>query len=236
MGGGEGDFVETVLNAAAPIFAGLCVLGALYLVIRGLGSRGVPQTAYGVARQEARQSMLVSFFAAAILLILGLIIFSIYGVFGFDLFSEASGSEPGVTFTPSPTVMVTAELLEATVEPVNDVPTAGPTNTPVELDNLATPTFTPEVPTETPQPSETPTPETPTATSTPDVDTAVVNSPNGLWLREAPGGTQEVELIADGTVLIVLAGRETVDDLEWQQVRTPAGNEGWVAVDFIIYQ
>jgi hypothetical protein len=68
------------------------------------------------------------------------------------------------------------------------------------------------------------------------VDTAVVNSPNGLWLREAPGGTQEVELIPDGTVLILLPGLETVDGTEWQQVRTPAGNEGWVAVEFIIYQ
>jgi hypothetical protein len=68
------------------------------------------------------------------------------------------------------------------------------------------------------------------------VDTAVVNSPNGLYLREAPGGTQEVELIPDGTILIVLEGREVVDGLEWQQVQTPAGNVGWVAVDFIIYQ
>jgi hypothetical protein len=228
--------VETVLNTAAPIFAGLCVLGALYLLLRGFRSRGVPQTSYGVARQEARQSMLIAFFGAIILLLLGLLIFSIYGVFGFDLFSEASGVESGATFTPSPTVMMTSAPAETTIEPVNNVPTAGPTNTPVDLENLATPTFTPEIPTETPPPSETPTPETPTVTSTPDVDTAVVNSPNGLWLRERPGGTQEVELIPDGSVLTVLAGREIVDELEWQQVRTPAGNEGWVAVDFIIYQ
>jgi hypothetical protein len=37
-------------------------------------------------------------------------------------------------------------------------------------------------------------------------------------------------------VLTVLAGREVVDGFEWQQVRTPAGNEGWVAVEFIVYQ
>jgi SH3-like domain-containing protein len=68
------------------------------------------------------------------------------------------------------------------------------------------------------------------------VATALVNSPNGLWLRESPGGTQEVELIPDGSVLILLPGREVANDSEWQQVRTQAGNEGWVAVDFIIYQ
>lgn len=230
--------METVMNTAAPIFAGLCVLGAFYLLVRGIRSRGVPQTSYGVARQEARHSMLNSFFGAAFFLILGLIIFSIYGVFSSDFLSEASGDESVVTFTPSPTAMITEPVLEATTapEPESDSTAAAPINTPVDLENLATSTFTPEVPTETPLPTETPTPQTPTATSTPDVDTAVVNSPNGLWLREAPGGTQEVELIPDGTVLVVLTGRETVDDLEWQQVRTPAGNEGWVAVDFIIYQ
>jgi len=226
--------VETVLNTAAPIFIGVCVLGALYLLLRGFSHRGVPQSAYGVARQEARHSMLSSFFGAFFLLVLGLIIFGVYGVFGFDLFAEVSGSEPGVTLTPPP--VQTATPTDTAVEPVNNPPTTGPTNTPVGLQNLSTPTFTPEIPTETPTASLTPTPETPTATSTSVVDTAVVNSPNGLWLREAPGGTQEVELIPDGTVLTVLPGRETIDDQEWQQVRTPSGNEGWVAVDFIIYQ
>jgi hypothetical protein len=54
-----------------------------------------------------------------------------------------------------------------------------------------------------------------------------------LYLREAPGGSQELELIADGTELILLEGGETVDDLLWRRVLTPAGNEGWVAADFI---
>jgi SH3-like domain-containing protein len=36
--------------------------------------------------------------------------------------------------------------------------------------------------------------------------------------------------------LELLPDRQTVDDLEWQQVRTPAGNEGWVAAEFLIYQ
>jgi len=198
----------------------------------------VPQTSYGVERLEARQSMLVSFLGVAFFLILGVVIFSIYGVFGLDFASGGAEVEPGVTFTPSPTVVATDVEGEATLPPVVVPTTDGPTNTPVDLENLetSTPTATPGFPTDTPSPTETPTPSTPTATSTPDVDTAVVNSPNGLWLREAPGGTLEVELIPDGTVLTVLSGLERVDGVDWRQVRTPAGNEGWVAVDFIIYQ
>lgn len=224
--------METVLNIAALIFAAICVLGALYLLARGLQSRGVPQSAYGVARQEARHSMLSSFFWAFLFLILGLVIFGVYSLIGFDFLSEASQLEPGLTLTPT----LTALPSQATIELGNESATIGPTNTPVTLQNLSTPTFTPEIPTETPTPSITPTPPTPTPTNTPDVDTAVVNSPNGLWLRETPGGTQEVELIPHGTVLTLLPGLETIDGTEWQQVRTPAGNEGWVAVDFIIYQ
>ena len=223
--------METVLNIAALIIAGICVLGALYLLLKGLQSRSVPQSAYDVARQEARHSMLSSFYWAIFFLALGLVIFGLYSVVGFDFLTEASQLEPGVTITPT-----SAPPSEATIQPVNETVPTGPTSTPVILQNLSTPTFTPEIPTETPTPSITPTPPTPTPTYTPDVDTAVVNSPNGLWLREAPGGTQEVELIPDGTVLILLPGLETVDGTEWQQVRTPAGNEGWVAVEFIIYQ
>jgi hypothetical protein len=178
--------------------------------------------------------MLASCFGSVIFLAIGLVIFGVYGVFGFDFLSEVTGQEPGVTLTP--TLALTSPPSAVTIEPVNNPPTTGPTNTPIGLQNLSTPTYTPEIPTETPTPSQTPTPATPTPTSTPDIDTAVVNSPNGLWLRETPGGTQEVELIPDGTILVLLPGLETVDGVEWQQVRTPAGNEGWVAVDFIIYQ
>jgi SH3-like domain-containing protein len=37
-------------------------------------------------------------------------------------------------------------------------------------------------------------------------------------------------------VLTLLPGRETVNGTEWQQVRAPSGNEGWVAVEFLNYQ
>jgi hypothetical protein len=87
------------------------------------------------------------------------------------------------------------------------------------------------------EPSRTPFPtDTPEPTNTPILPSAAVSSPNGLWLRESPGGVQELELLPDGSVLILLQGLEIADELEWQEVRTPAGNVGWVAVEFIVYE
>ena len=89
----------------------------------------------------------------------------------------------------------------------------------------------PTSPVATLTPSPTP---TPVPTDTPIVIIAVVNSPNGLWLREKPGGTQELELIADLSEIIVLEGTDIAEGLEWRRVRTQSGQEGWVAVEFII--
>jgi SH3-like domain-containing protein len=77
--------------------------------------------------------------------------------------------------------------------------------------------------------------EAPTVTPTP-MPSAVVNSEVGLYLRPEPGSDVELELLANGAVLELLEGRQTVDGVEWQQVRSAAGNEGWVAVEFITYQ
>ena len=68
------------------------------------------------------------------------------------------------------------------------------------------------------------------------IPTAIVVSANGLWLRDSPGGTRELELIPDGATLIVLGGSETVEDSGWQEVETVGGNTGWVAVEFIVYE
>ena len=69
---------------------------------------------------------------------------------------------------------------------------------------------------------------TPEPSATAELATALVTSPNGLWLREAPGGNEQLELIPDGTSLTLLPGVEEVDGATWQQILTPAGNEGWV--------
>jgi hypothetical protein len=83
--------------------------------------------------------------------------------------------------------------------------------------------------------------ETPAATATATITptpepSAIVTAPAGLYLRDVPGGTAELELLGEGTVLVLLPGRQTVDDLDWQEVRTPSGLEGWVAADFLDYQ
>jgi hypothetical protein len=107
--------------------------------------------------------------------------------------------------------------------------TATSTLTPAFVITEATPTPTNPAVT----PSATPTlTATPTPTSPP---TAYINSPNGLYLREAPGGTQQVELIAHQSAVILLTGFVTVDELNWQEIQTTLGNRGWVAADYLIY-
>lgn len=128
------------------------------------------------------------------------------------------------TLTPTPTATHT--------------PTPGPTPT-------ATPTFTPTpLPTETPTavPPDTPTPlptETPTvvpadtAVPTPTPRTAVINSPYGLNLRAEPGTNAAVlTFLAVDTVVTLLDGRETADNLTWQQVEAD-GQIGWVSDQFL---
>ena len=128
------------------------------------------------------------------------------------------------TFTPTPTA--------------TNTPTPGPTPT-------ETPPFTPTpLPTETPTavPSDTPTPpptETPTvvptntAVPTPTPRTAVINSPYGLNLRAEPGIDGEIlTFLAPDAVVIVLGGRETADNLIWQQIEAES-QIGWVSDQFL---
>lgn len=166
---------------------------------------------YGVARQEARQVMLANIARGIFFLIVALISFAIM-----SLVSSSDPDEPTVVLSP------TAELKPSVTAVFT--PTAEDT---VDAD---TPTVTVTEPSRTPFPTDTPEP-----TNTPILPSVVVNSPNGLWLRESPGGDQELELLPDGSVLILLQGLETADGLEWQEVRTQAGNIGWVAVEFIVY-
>jgi hypothetical protein len=43
-----------------------------------------------------------------------------------------------------------------------------------------------------------------------------------------------LEWLLDGTVVALLEGQQTVENLVWQQVRTEAGLEGWVARDYLV--
>jgi hypothetical protein len=194
---------------------GLFILLALWAVWQAVRSRSQStRKLYGVGRVEAHKAMQIALLRGAFFLILGLILLA---VFGLSLRpDDLLPSDPAFTPRPSRTPTLTAQPT-ATVTPVASIAVteAGPQ-----------PSATSPLPSATPSPL-------PSATPLPS---ARVNSEVGLYLRDVPGGTAEVELLANGTLLILLPGRETVDGAEWQQVRTPSGNEGWVAVAFIIYQ
>jgi hypothetical protein len=156
--------------------------------------------------------MLVAFARGVVMAILALILLAVFGL------SPRPRSAPVATETPASTSPATLTVTADPTATATPLPEVRPSPT----SPLPTPT---EAPLVTPEPSPTTGPAT-----------AVVNSPNGLWLRETPGGSQEVELIPDGTVLTLLTGVEEVDGVSWQQIRTPAGNEGWVSAEFIVYQ
>ena len=204
----------TIANVVILSLAGICELVALFFLVRGIRARlSRTQQPYGVAQQEARHDMQVNLLRAGFMLMITLILLGIYGLISGERREDASSP-------PTPEIAVTAATRATVDSAIEDTVTPPPT----------TPTPSQTVLTATTMPTATATTE---ATSTPTVAVAVVNSPNGLWLREAPGGTQEVELIAHETELELLPGRQTAEDLDWQQVRTPTGNEGWVAADFL---
>lgn len=205
--------MAAVVGVLIPILAALFVVAAVLFFARGvLANRSVAENAYGVERQEARHDMLVAFARGIVMAILALILLAIFGL------SSRPEAMVEPTMTPSGTPLATATAATSPTETATTRPEVGPSPT----SPLPTPTDEPLV--------------TPTPSPTMSIPTAVVNSPNGLWLREAPGGVQEVELIADGSLLTLMQGAEEVDGVAWQQVRTPAGNEGWVAAEFIVFQ
>ena len=96
---------------------------------------------------------------------------------------------------------------------------------------------TPTTMLETFPPSPEPTSLTPqpTATVTPTVCRAVVEGTggNGIYLRDAPQGT-ELVILAEGTLLTVLEDAPVeAGGFVWRKVRAVGGEEGWAAQDFL---
>ncbi|MDT8304808.1 MAG: SH3 domain-containing protein [Anaerolineae bacterium] len=202
------------------ILTGVLSLAAILSTLAGLALRSrIASSPYGVGRQEHRRTMQVAFIRALMFGLLALIFFAGYG-----LSVRAGGRE---TAEPS---------IEPPVAETPAAPTPDATATAAALPT-ATATTLPATPT-APSPAATATPEaTATVTITPTPEpSAIVTAPAGIYLRDEPGGSAELELLAEGTVLVLLPGRETVDDLDWQEVRSPSGLEGWVAADFLDYQ
>ncbi len=201
--------MNQVLNIVLLSLAGLLLLAALYFTSKALGARSsAHRQAYNVGQVEAKRTSQVYWVRAAFSLIVGLIFLGVFAIR--PLFSGLGAA------TIDPTLTVPAEIaptLAVATEPAVLV-TAEPT-----------PTGPP------PSPTSAVTAE-PTATTAPV--TAVVSSGVGVWLRGAPGTSgEQLEWLLDDTVVTLLGGQETADDLLWQQVRTDSGVEGWVARDFL---
>jgi hypothetical protein len=217
--------VKAFFDVGVPVLAVLLFVAAVVFLLRGLSQRAkeAGPLVYGVGRQELRHSMQVDLARSLLLLLVGLIALGVYGLRPLPAEFEA-----GVVVTePSSVPEARESLLEA--QTPSPPPTATMAASPTMTVVAAVATATSPVPTATPT-------ATPAETATPEPPTAVVDSPNGLWLRESPStGAAALENLAHNAVLLLLDGRETVDDIEWQQVRAPSGNEGWVAVQFLIY-
>ncbi|MCK4978544.1 MAG: DUF389 domain-containing protein [Anaerolineales bacterium] len=110
--------------------------------------------------------------------------------------------------------------------------TPGPSPTPTKT---ATPTATrTPLPTETATPTNTAT-STATATSTPTP--AVAEAYNtylpSMRLRQWPEGPAIGPPLREGTLLIVLYGREVVNGLVWVEVKDAEGRRGWIAETYL---
>ena len=205
--------MTTVLNIVLLSLAGLSVLGALYFLAKGLGARSrINRQAYSVGQVEARRTSLLNWVRAGFLFLAALIFLGIFAVRPL-----LSGREPDVV--PTPTLPAAAATLAPDVTPQVTAPAT------TEAVPQASPTVLPASPTA----------EAPTApTVAPAPQTATVSSGVGVWLRGTPSTTgEQLEWLLDGTLVTLLPGQQTADDLVWQQVRTEAGVEGWVARDFL---
>lgn len=215
--------MTAVINIVIPFLAGISILLAIFLAWRALSSRSrVTRLTYGVGRQEARQAMQINIIRSIAALFVGLILLGVWGL---------SPTPTETAPIPTSTVPVAVEPATATVTLLPTatltlaVPTAALQAEPEG--ETSEPVVAPPTATLTPVPTDTPTPPPPTARVTSEV---------GVWLRAAPSAqAEQLERLEDGALLILLPGRVTAEELEWQEVRAPSGNEGWVAIPFIAY-
>lgn len=227
--------MTAALDTIIPILAAASIASAVFFVWRALGNRSrSSRAAYGVAQQEARQAMQVDIVRSVAAAFVGLILFGIIG-----LSPAPSEPEPAATFAP-PTrrpATMTPTLLPLTPTPTSTVTSARETTIPQETVISATSPSSPAPPATATRPAATETATVlPTEPPRTEPLTATVSSGVGVWLRSIPSTDgDQLEWVLDGTVLVLLPGTATADELEWQQVRVPSGTEGWVAAAYIIY-
>lgn len=218
--------MTAVVNMITLLLAVSAFIIAVYFALRAFRRRGEStHAAYNVGQVEARRAMQVDFIRAGAAFIIGLIMLGVAGLLNpfsgtpVDNQRETIQAEPSPVFTPT-------EMAVPTEAPPTSVtnPTPLPSATAVPVPATPTPL---QLPTET---------AVPPATDTPQPTTATVQSGVGVWLRSQPTTEgEQIEWLLDGTILELMPGYENDGELEWQQVRAPSGNEGWVAVPFIVY-
>lgn len=213
--------MQVVFGLILPLLGAISLLGAAYFLIRALSARSrFGKESYGFGQLEARQSMQADFIWAVVALLVGLIFFAVYAIVPND--GEAM-VEPAFAPTLSPTTSATETGVSTTAVPTSVLATATVTPVPFPTSQVTV------LPTATQPPAA-----TPTNTPEPAPQTAVVTSPVGVYLRSEPSTTApDVEWLLEGTQLIVLPGEAQADEYTWIFVRTLAGNEGWVATDFV---
>lgn len=214
--------MQAVLSVIIPLLGAIGILAAIFFGLRALSARlQVGKEAYGVGQLETRRSMQKDLIWAGLALAAGLIFLVVYAALPKEAFEAAP--------EPTPAPAVTAAPSETETTPANETAVPGTNSSP-------TPVPFPEsqvtvLPSNTPPPSATP---VPTATPEPAPQTAVVASGVGVYLRAEPSvSAQDLEWLQDGAQLEILPGEAAADGYTWVLVRTPAGNEGWVATDFI---
>ncbi|PIE80124.1 MAG: hypothetical protein CSA11_09435 [Chloroflexi bacterium] len=208
------------------ILGSIGILIALFFGLQALSlHREARREAYGFGQLRNKRSMQKYLVWAALSLIVGLVFL------GIDSFLSAGTEAAAPELTPTMAVETPeSEPVMAAETPAGseqDVPPAANSPTPVpfpESQVTVLPSVTP-IPTDPPAPTDTPEPE---------LQTAVVASGVGVYLRQEPStSAPDLEWLLDGTSLTVLPERTDADGYTWVLVRTTDGIEGWVATDFI---
>lgn len=214
--------MQAVLSVIIPLLGAIGILAAVFFGLRALSARmQVNKEAYGVGQLETRRSMQKDLIWAGMSLIVGLVFLGVYAL----LPNGEVEAEPD----QEPTLEVTSESIGTILAPTQETAVPEATNSP-------TPVPFPEsqvtvLPTEPPAPTPT---SIPTSTPEPELQTAVVASGVGVYLRQDPStSAPDLEWLLDGTQLVVLPSQTDADGYTWVLVRTDDDTEGWVATDFI---
>lgn len=212
-----GADLNELLDLLIPIFAAISLLVAVWFALRALQFRYQSSHApYGVAQVEARKAMQIDLVRSFAAVIIGLIFFGVAG-----LTARPADDTAAVDPTQTPAAVQTETSAPAptdTLQPTQTTPVEAPTTEPTATSPVIPPTPLPQ----------------PTVTSSAEPLTATVSAAAGVWLRATPSTDgDQLEWLLDGTVLELMAGTESVEELDWQQVRTLEGVEGWVAAPYI---